>query len=651
MNRSGISQFLRSNRGFGLLLVLFFGTRFLLLMTSIELISWPEELYRGTIAQEILSGLKRPLWDYQADSYDGGSLWAGCLTSVFFKIAGPTLFSLKLAPVFVSLLLLILIYLFLKTFFGYSAGWWGGLLFVFPPPGFLRVSFLNIGAQYESLLFLILGFLILYKIFEGNAPRWSGWCLGVIQGLGVWFTALNIVGFFTFLAALFLDSRVRRERSSWIRDSVLGFALGAMPFLGYNALYQFRGVRFLAEIFTLRTVTSWQDAAWARVLRLFFIDIRRSFYFMEVFFLTGPILEILYGIFVLLALGVFLREIKRKATRRHLYPFAIYFLFFTLIYAFAELRVDYRDQFYLSRYLLPLHFIFILILALPLTPRWIKGGVLILGILGQVPLYFTEKPAQAFHYKGYNYVDLGALWSEDSTLWGRDHNLAPLRDLFKKYDSAVERLLAYGFFYGPNPDGEKGFEKADIKSLLGQSSLATRPFIAAGYGSYHPERAGAGKILDGPLMTDYFDSGYYRDWEPGALDSLSGYPSWHYFNSGMRQGLHKFRGAISVQNLSDNEKLWFYRGVGAALTQNWLTAHTKNFLPPREFTAWALEPEEFHEAVAWGAGWTLRVNFLEDEVRFKNWMARVSPKILDPAEAGAKAFKSWFLYQDSPNPV
>ena len=57
-----------------------------------------EQLYRGIIAQELLTGLKMPFIEYRADNYSGGSLVIGILAAGFFLPFGPTVFALKLAP-------------------------------------------------------------------------------------------------------------------------------------------------------------------------------------------------------------------------------------------------------------------------------------------------------------------------------------------------------------------------------------------------------------------------------------------------------------------------------------------------------------------------------------------------------------------------
>jgi len=78
--------------------VAFLALRLTTLLTASHLVSYHEELYRGTIARELLAGLQAPFWSYQADDYSGGSLVVGILAVAPFVLLGPTLFAWKLVP-------------------------------------------------------------------------------------------------------------------------------------------------------------------------------------------------------------------------------------------------------------------------------------------------------------------------------------------------------------------------------------------------------------------------------------------------------------------------------------------------------------------------------------------------------------------------
>src|SRR3989442_6854288 len=90
------------NVSLGGFLLLFVASRLLnvaLIHPSYLLINFSgDELYRGTIAQELLTGLTLPFTEYRADNYALGSLVIGALAAGFFLLFGPTVFALKLAP-------------------------------------------------------------------------------------------------------------------------------------------------------------------------------------------------------------------------------------------------------------------------------------------------------------------------------------------------------------------------------------------------------------------------------------------------------------------------------------------------------------------------------------------------------------------------
>jgi len=97
-----------------------------------------EQLYRGTIAQELVTGLTLPFIDYRADNYSGGSLVIGALAAGFFLLFGPTVFALKLAPLMVFTLALAFWYWTLQRYADERVAGSFALLFCFSPPLFTR---------------------------------------------------------------------------------------------------------------------------------------------------------------------------------------------------------------------------------------------------------------------------------------------------------------------------------------------------------------------------------------------------------------------------------------------------------------------------------------------------------------------------------
>src|SRR3989475_8757321 len=93
-----------------------------------------DELYIGTIAQELVTGLKIPFTEYRATNYMLGTLVMGGLASGFFRLFGPTLFALKLASLLVFTLALAFWYWTIQRAAGERVARYFAMLFCFSPP-------------------------------------------------------------------------------------------------------------------------------------------------------------------------------------------------------------------------------------------------------------------------------------------------------------------------------------------------------------------------------------------------------------------------------------------------------------------------------------------------------------------------------------
>src|SRR3989442_7666434 len=88
----------------GRLLLLFVASRllYLVLLDPDHLLLYGGgELYRGTIAQELVTGLTLAFIEYRTDNYSRGSVVIGGLAASVFLLVGPALFSRQLCPRFV----------------------------------------------------------------------------------------------------------------------------------------------------------------------------------------------------------------------------------------------------------------------------------------------------------------------------------------------------------------------------------------------------------------------------------------------------------------------------------------------------------------------------------------------------------------------
>ncbi|HAH19368.1 MAG TPA: hypothetical protein DCL49_00510, partial [Candidatus Omnitrophica bacterium] len=119
------------------LIGLFLVFRLLVLLTYSNRLYEPEELYRGTIAREIIHGPLIPLWEYldfKVEYFPGGTLVVGILAVPFFWLFGETYFSLKLVALLFALGTFVLWYLFLDKFFSRRIAVVTALIFIFCVP-------------------------------------------------------------------------------------------------------------------------------------------------------------------------------------------------------------------------------------------------------------------------------------------------------------------------------------------------------------------------------------------------------------------------------------------------------------------------------------------------------------------------------------
>src|SRR5256712_3911481 len=148
-----------------------------------------QELYRGPIAQDLVTGLKMPFTESLADNYSGGSLVTKALTAQFFLLFGPSLFALILAPLLVFTLALVFWYWTIERVAGPRLRGSFALLFCFSPPLFTDYSVTAMGFHSESIFFSALTVLLLFRMLseEEGSPAVPV-LLGLTAGVGLWFT-------------------------------------------------------------------------------------------------------------------------------------------------------------------------------------------------------------------------------------------------------------------------------------------------------------------------------------------------------------------------------------------------------------------------------------------------------------------------------
>src|SRR5437667_1380636 len=226
-------------------LLLFVASRLLyvvLIDPNYVLIHLGEELYRGAIGQELVTGLKMPFTEYRADNYSGGSLVIGALASGFFLLFGPTLFALKLAPLLVFTLALAFWYWTIERAADERVAGYFAMLFCFSPPLFTTYSVTAMGYHSESIFFSALTVFLLFKMLSKEKPSPAyPVLLGLTAGFGLWFCYTYGL---TLLAMLGLwlwhdKGRFWQPRMLWF---ALSFVVGFAAWLVSNVQTHLAGV-------------------------------------------------------------------------------------------------------------------------------------------------------------------------------------------------------------------------------------------------------------------------------------------------------------------------------------------------------------------------------------------------------------------------
>jgi len=408
-------------------LLLFVASRllYLVLIDPSYLLIYPgEELYRGTIAQELVTGLTLPFTEYRADNYSGGSLVIGAFAAGFFLLFGPTLFALKLAPLLLFTLALVFWYWTIQRAAGDRVAGYFAILFCFSPPLFTAYSVATLGGHGETILFSALTVFLLFKMLsdEGGSPAVPA-LLGLTAGFGLWFcytyglTLLAMLGFW-----LWHDKgRFWRPRVLWF---ALGFLAGFSPWIIINVETHFAGFvvqgKNVWEHFGLAYLVDGLSHPRKLALYEFFADIASD----DSWNLYRRAVNLLYSLLYLgplLTAGVLrLKTVRsapagasyrgREPTRPTLVEFAIlYLVVFALALQFSDLRAQ--------RYHLPAYpFLFFLTAyslarcqdLFPLVQRQIQtvflASVVVLGLGTHAPLFSLDRPGTALSAKGYSYA-------------------------------------------------------------------------------------------------------------------------------------------------------------------------------------------------------------------------------------------------------
>lgn len=645
------------------LVVALLGLRVATILTSIESVSFFEELYRGTIAKELVEGLKAPLWMYQADHYQTGSLVVGVLAAPLFSVFGPTLLSLKAVPLLFSAALVVLLFVFLDRFFGRASAVIGAGLVILAPPWPTALSLLAIGFHTESVLFTVLILIGWYTFAFGQRRRGLGLSLfGLASGLGISFTYVTAATAAGCLASWpVLRPRCRRR---WIAALVAGFVIGLLPWLLYNLIHDFAGLRFGVGVFAdTRATTPGPELTrlGRKAAALLIAALPRSYGFERLASIPGQVLSYLY--FVVVFVVISWDVVRKPEHLRKLLPILLSAAAFVIAFVLSGYDVPYGwiD----SRFLAPLHLMLVLMVAAGVAGshrRWAVVVLLVLGLAGQWMLLGRAVPSNLRQYRGYAYLQLGELWylrlrPESATFPAMRAMLERLNDIDRRFTywgafdrqqsewsdvvSVVRRIGAvpspYRIYFA-GVAGETAGRRAimnarDLEVLTASMSLEEREHFLVGY-----IRAASETIPVGEYWRAF---GERHPTLRGWLDFDLGWSIGRACGDATR-GATCAESIEVARSLSADRQAQVYRGLGRWKGASWTRPDTLD-----ETRVGPSVPSAFEREIGWGIGWAVRDRFREDRARTLDWLDRLQPADRAAAREGLRAYDTWYRIEDT----
>ncbi|MSR78119.1 MAG: hypothetical protein EXS63_07860 [Candidatus Omnitrophica bacterium] len=683
--KRGFLSWSQNRFAFLILAALFLGLRLLLLLTNIESLYWPEEIYRGTIAWEILHGLKLPLMDYLPDSYDGGSLWNAWLTAPLFKLFGPSLLTLKLTGLLLAFGSLLLLYGWMKRFFGRETALIAAGFYALTSPVLAATSLYSIGSHSETPVWSAAMIWIFYEfISEKKIPQKILWLLllGALTGWAFWYCSITVI-----TAIVCFVSWPRMDRSSfrlpWISLGILFSLLALIPFLSYHAAHHFRFLDFIYDAFVAAAAGKSLYPAKLifiplRFLRLILQTIPFSFCFKSIGFLPSLWIS---GVFALLIAGILFPFYRSAAPSKEI-PLKLFPFVFILIYSLSNYGTFYNFAaiFYSYRYFTPLYFFLcpLLAVACQKSKRGFFFGLslCLLGLIGQSSYFFQEPWGLATKYQGMSYFDLGRVWG--SRYLSHPREIPAMLAMAKKFPEKKAHRLLLGIT-DTAKGGLVGFPSETLSYLESVPEIY-RPYLAEGWGYMlsDPEHldpksvqpiasgldsksrlyflAGVAHGFEGAFPLDHVSRIYAwdHDIQPFWLESLG---QTLYYTLYRKYGDRNWSEALwtlnrlspdagatqkamaLIQSFPANEKRFVVRGFGHGAALHW--SHWQEYGRPFDSLLHHFSREELNDFYL-GMGHGFAQDMQIDRFRALTWIRKLPPSAQVSALKGLESFESWY---------
>ena len=489
-----------------------------------------EELLRGTIAKELIEGLKIPFFDYAADHYSGGSLIYGVCTVPLFLLFGKSVFVLRLTALLFQCGAFITWYCFMKRFFDKKAAFYATLLYLFSPPYLTLYAMYAMGIHAESLFFTVVGLFLLFRIlYDGKHPLRDAACLGLVTGFGTYFSYQQVASLASFILFWFyVDRRVLEKKTFYL--FLLFFLIGFSPWFAYNSLYHLQGIDHAKEAFAYSYVERlpiipfrFLKLATLRLIQLLSFNYREGTRVLS----HITLFNIVYYVTLLFSYG-FLYRFQRNNKKTH------FFFLFPLLFLFVASLSRFHLGIYEFRYFVPLFPFFFASMGLGLAHLGSRSKyfqkvsvtllviLLAMGVKGELNLLSRKEFKLSLRHQGYSYRQLG---------WALAYRYGQDLDRILKFVKELDRRLSpserFDFHFGLSTDtGYRPEKPEDLEKLF----LWVKQFDKIYQPFYLVEIGNSWSSFEGVFLKriDYWASSLDKEDQPyfveGLIGSLEGLP-------------------------------------------------------------------------------------------------------------------------------
>lgn len=668
---------LKSESLIAVLFLVFAVSRLLILLTSIEAVSWPEDLSMGTLAREWIRGSAIPLRRFQLDLYSGESFVMAGLIVPFFKTLGQNLFALKMPTYLFSLATLGLSISFLWRHFGRKAAVWGLFFLTFSPPIFISHFLMVQSGHSEALLFCVgMIFAVFNYLFATRKSVYSLLFFGALGGFSAWFYYGNVLVFASCLL-IWMAASPRTFFSKRLLLTAAAFITGLMPWIAGYCVHGLRGLTDLSDFVP--------ESGHLSLLKLFkraagilCTAAPRAFSFLpRENPLRIPAAYFYYFLFSAAFSWGMIRKAVRFSPKRardlKLLFFAVYPLVFLGVYAALRIQIPRRYDYLISfRYFTPVYFFGFMFVGIAVSkkivPKMIVVPLLAVSCVSPAILFFHEPWGEGLKYRGYSYARLAIDWTQ---------KLNPSRELFSQ-------MAVFSNDFEPNDRRSFLFQilrqashNYDEPIVLFSAPLKTAPleyrFLFAQelpaylYSFYKGTSVPAMlEIADRLPVPDrfYFYKGIFAHqgmYRGNEIRELVRHPEWvrrippgherwvlwslgrFYSPDGDEEFCES--GKRFILNISPDKK-WYYRGAGSNILRDvWPTLYVYSDVLKKILDTAASVPRKYEKDFYWGVGWQLARRFKLDKQRIRNWIRRLPPGGHESARRGMTAFYQWYGFE------